>query len=717
MKKKSIEKVMLIIFLGVCLSIVGMSRQIEDPGVLLRSAIEKEEVDGDLQGAIDLYQQIIEKFSDNQATAAQAQLRIGLCYEKLGQKSVLLAKDAFQKVINNYPSQSDEVRIAKEKLSRLIQIAEKIAKAPLVMTNKKIWAGYQSFRLGAPSPDGRYISYPPDNAVLGLLEIATGKKLLITNKGSRDESDGGALYSRWSADGKQIVYDWENFKDDKIEIRIIGIDGSKPRILYKNEEAKWARTYGWSPDGKQILACVEEINGADGIGQIVLVSTADGSVQVLKTLNGNKGWPENMNFSPDGHYIVYDFQQKENSPEHDISLLSTDGSREIPLVEHSADDYLLGWAPDGENILFASDRTGNLSAWLIAVANGKPQGTPKLVKPGIEQSVPLGFTSDGSFYYTFGGEYTRDIFSVRIDPESGEILNQPKKLIENFEGHNLSPDYSPDGKHLVYVRRMRLDTIINGTMILCIHSLETGEEQEFKLKLRQIDYPRWSPDGKSILFAGFGLNNHDLKLYQFDTQTGNLTALFSPQENHYVGLFEWSHDGKAIFYGQSSKTNNRTQIIRREIESGTEKELFLGSQNERFHFSCSPDGKWLSFFMRGGTDLRIIPVEGGEPRKLFNCNQGDTFSTLRWTADGKYILFVIRPPSDGSSPISRQNKCTLWRIPAEGGEAEKLGLAIDFIGHLSVHPDGQHIAYYNFSDPKDEVWKMENFLPKTKDKK
>jgi len=668
---------------------------------LISKGIQLEEVKGELEKAIEVYQTIVTRFSDNRSIAAKAQFHIGLCYERLGIKE---AQKAYQKVIDIYPEQVEAVKLANEKLSLLIRAETVNRKEDKEFNINQVWADYEAYSLGAPSPDGRYISYRDDDVTgdLGILEIATGKKLLLTNKGSREDIWSVAQYSRWSADSKQIVYDWYNDKDDKIEIRIIGIDGSKPRILYKNEDVTWAQTYGWSPDGKQILACFYRKEGAE---QVVLVSVDNGSVRVLKTLE--KEWPKNMNFSPDGHYIVYDFQQKENSSEHDIFLMSADGSREIPLVEHPADDYLLGWAPDGENILFASDRTGNLSAWLIAVANGKPQGTPKLVKPDIEQSVPLGFTSDGSFYYTFGGENTRDIFSVRIDPESGVILNQPKKLIENFEGHNLSPDYSPDGKHLVYVRRMRPD-------ILCIRSLETGEEQEFKLKLNRIDFPRWSPDGNSILIAGQG--NNGLKLYQVDTQTGNLTALFSPQENHYVGLFEWSHDGKAIFYGQPSKTNNRTQIIHREIENGTEKELFLGSHfnkftdiYNRFHLSCSPDGKWLSFFMKGGTDLRIMPVEGGESRKLFNCNQGDTFTTLRWTADGKYILFVITP--------SDQWKCTLWRVPAEGGEAEKLGLEIDFIGHLSVHPDGQHIAYYNFSVLKQEVWKMENFLPKENAKK
>ena len=49
--------------------------------------------------------------------------------------------------------------------------------------------------------------------------------------------------------------------------------------------------------------------------------------------------------------------------------------------------------------------------------------------------------------------------------------------------------------------------------VLCIRSLETGEEQEFKLKLKQIELPRWSPDNRSVLIAGKG-NKNLWKLYQ-----------------------------------------------------------------------------------------------------------------------------------------------------------------------------------------------------------
>jgi Tol biopolymer transport system component len=79
-----------------------------------------------------------------------------------------------------------------------------------------------------------------------------------------------------------------------------------------------------------------------------------------------------------------------------------------------------------------------------------------------------------------------------------------------------------------------------------------------------------------------------------------------------------------------------------------------------------------------------------------------TGTGLSWTPDGRYILFEMRN-------LGHLEPTELWRVPAEGGEAQKL-LEMDGLTDISVHPDGQHIAF-TVGSTQFEVWAMESFLP------
>ena len=99
-----------------------------------------------------------------------------------------------------------------------------------------------------------------------------------------------------------------------------------------------------------------------------------------------------------------------------------------------------------------------------------------------------------------------------------------------------------------------------------------------------------------------------------------------------------------------------------------------------------------------------MPAAGGEPRELYRFEKiGYEGHSITWTADGKYILF------EGEGPRYRE----LFRISADGGEPQKLGLEMNRFFNLSVHPDGRHIAFSSSGSNAipDEVWVMENFLP------
>jgi thioredoxin-like negative regulator of GroEL len=112
--------------LGVLLTMVGDARQ-ADPGGLLRAAIEKEDVAGDLEGAMALYRQIIAEHGQNRPVAARALLRLGGCHEKLGQVE---AGKAYERLVAEYPDQAQEVARARDRLAAISQAAMASSREP-----------------------------------------------------------------------------------------------------------------------------------------------------------------------------------------------------------------------------------------------------------------------------------------------------------------------------------------------------------------------------------------------------------------------------------------------------------------------------------------------------------------------------------------------------------------------------------------------------------
>lgn len=64
---------------------------------------------------------------------------------------------------------------------------------------------------------------------------------------------------------------------------------------------------------------------------------------------------------------------------------------------------------------------GSLDAWMILVQEGGGQGAPKLVKKGIGDVGPMGFTRKGAFYYSVGTG-TLDVQIAELDSATGKIL-------------------------------------------------------------------------------------------------------------------------------------------------------------------------------------------------------------------------------------------------------------------------------------------------------
>ena len=671
-----------------------------------QKALAKERGEGNLEEAIALYLKVIDETKD-EALAAQAQLRIGFCYEKLGHEKAQLAQQAFQKVVDKYPAQTETARTAREKLA-LLQKGQMAPEKGAAQTRLRlVWEGPDVELMGGPSPDGRYVCYTDwETGDLAVHDLQTGGKRRLTGQTAWDGS--WAESSRWSPDGRLIAYTWD--KGVTAELRIIGLDDAKPRVLYQG--GGYPSVKDWSPDGRQILAVIYSEKGDPSFS---LITVSDGSIRHLKKTRLPTGYMNGqMRFSPDGRSIAFDLR-------NDIDLLSADGKTEGPLVRHPANERLLGWTPDGDHILFASDRSGAIDAWILPVTEGRPGGEAALLRKDIGEISPLGLTRDGAFFYGHGKD-TQKIYLASLDRKAGAFQATYQRVELPYEGRNHAPEYSSDGKRLAYIRQAvpRMD----GSNALCVFSPETGEEKKTALNLQQVSSVAWAPDGSSIMISGFG----EMRTFigRIDPGTGEIKEIFPSDKDAREELYiapAWSPDGQIVYcvHGvQVTASEPSLSIIAKDLSTGRTWDVYkMKAPFNLPMISVSPDGQWLAALEHPrGTNpnkekiLMAISTENGKARELcrFVSGTGNVVQP-RWSADGRYIFFPgIR---------KGEERWDIWYVPIEGGEPRKLGLALNQINYISPLSDGSGIVFSSMGPTVHgpEVWVMENFLPKSPGKK
>jgi Tol biopolymer transport system component len=552
---------------------------------------------------------------------------------------------------------------------------------------------------GRISQDGRWLCGMDDTGDLFVMETDTGSKRRLTQNASWDKVDFVEDFII-SPDSKRVAYVWYRNNRGR-DLKIINIDGTGERTLRTDAEPSaglWP--YDWTPDGRHLLGIKAKRNEER---RIVLISLSDGAIQEVKDLEGSR--LERMNLSPEGRWIAYDLAQNEDTGVRDIFLMSADGKREVPLVQNPADDRLLGWTPGGDQILFSSDRVekGILDVWMVTVEDGKVRGTPALVRrnAGNMEITPIGFTQNGSFYYTaFAGK--SDVYLAVLDPEKAKVSIPAKNIAQGFEGANRCPAWSPDGKYLAYISDRETDG--SQGKALCILSLDTGEYRAVFPQLEGVSRISWFADGESVLAISGGIRLVNVKtgsrrlvgygtICLIDVRTANVRTLF---EYDGTGIPRGTPDGKKILYTINSPQEKVSRIIGYDIASGQKKEIYRHS-GMITRMDISPDGKLLAFLDAADSSLKIMPVEGGAPRVLHELRLG----SMAWSPDGKHIYF------------SRyMQRWELWRIPSAGGEPVRFDLATKGnMSNFDIHPDGRRIVFDSQRYGQD-VWVMENFLPK-----
>jgi Tol biopolymer transport system component len=659
----------------------------KSPESMLGAALHQEEAQGDLKGAIAAYQKVLATPGVSRKTAAEALVRMGQCYEKLGDAE---SRKAYERVLREYADQKEAVAAARARLGSA-------KTAATGKSDRPVWTGPEVDIFGRISPDGRYLTYVDwfETGNLMIHDMVTGKNHSLTKKKSWEDSPGYALWSSISPDGKQVAYAWANNQKD-FDLLVAALQGTaigEPRILLSSKEIHSIRPFEWSKDCKWIAVQVER---ADSVTQIGLLSVQDGTLRVLRSVDWRG--TSNVAFSPDGRYIAYDLPESDTTQKRDVFTLAVDGSRGTTLVANSADDSMVGFSRDGQ-LLFSSDRTGSQALWAQQFVDGKVLGSPVNVKPDFGSPWIHGVTASGALYITKAVSDS-DVYIVPFDLRAGKLAGNPVG-VQRFpsRGH---PDWSPDSKFLAFVD---CGSSGDGPCTILIRNVQTGAVHDLRPALQYLAYPRWSPDARSFLAGG-----RDLKgrrgLFLIDAASGETSLVSLGSVRRAV----WSPDGRKIYYGHRDG-----KVLERELASGKERALF-SFPKDAVTVTFSPDGR-LAAYVRTSSALILISAENGESREVWTSRPPESIvphPVLCWTPDSR-ALIMTKKLTTGSRQIEGPRE--LWLVPVTGDSPRKLDIDVsewDILNGDSprLSPDGRQIAYMAGKRSL-EVWALEGSIARS----
>lgn len=660
------------------------------PRELFERARMLEESNHGLPEAIALYAQVAAQAGDRQL-AATAQLRIGLLNDRLGRKDD--AQRAFRAVIDRHGDQPVLVRQAKERLEPPQAMAGSGPRA------RQVWAALNASPLSAPSPDGRLLSHVDfESGNLAVRDLAAGTSQLLTRDGTYTARDWQwAEFSVFSSDSRHLAYGWS--RNSAYELKVVAADGSNMRTIYRSDSTSLVHPFAWTPDGLRILATLSD---TDGSVRLALVTVATGAVRTLKTLDWRG--PVRASLSPDGAWIAYDFPPREEWPARDVYLLAADGSREIKLVEHPSNDFSPMWTPDGEHVMFLTDRGGSMAAWIQRVTAGRAAGPARLLKSDMHRAYPLGFTARGALHYLIQSGQ-EDIYVAHLAENGNRMADRPSRASEHLVGANSSPDWSPDGSRLAYVSK-RLPRPLNlllGARVICVVDMASGQVRQLSPPLAYLQRPRWSPDGRDLLVAAAAKGQSGL--YRLNVDSGEFARLVQLERPGYFNGSAWSRDGRTIFYIAAEGTGAGQRVMSLELSSGRERVLD-DSPGPKSDLAVSHDGDRLAYRASAGTvgALRILGLEDGSRRDLVPGIPVGGFRGLNWTSDDQALIFATLD--------EKTRRIHLERIPAAGGAPRRFadGFDLEHLLDVRLHPDGRRFAFSS-REGLDEIWSIENFLP------
>lgn len=518
----------------------------------------------------------------------------------------------------------------------------------------------------ALAPDGQrvaYIAADPETWSRDLFVKQPGmeKPLRLT------DDPGGEVNPVWSRDGQEILFLRYGRGGCTGFFSVPALGGTERRLADCLPQTLPA--FDGSPDGQTLAVSV--VDPLLQRPRLALLTLADGTLHWLPPPPTTAFADWDPVFSPDGQHLAFTRAQTQRTQDVYLLHLATETSRRLTADYRDLKSYT--WLPEGQHLIFSSDRSGSYALWQLGI-DGKNLHP---LTPGRWNLKEPSFAASGHLAYE-RWRYDTNIWQTDLTEAA-----RPDAALLTSTRWDQEPSFSPDGTRLAFVSNR------SGPYELWTSQADGSDLRQItQLDGPVVSAPRWSPDGTHLAFVsypnGFG------EIHLIDAEGGPPRSL-TPGTEHDHQFPAWSRDGQTLYF--SSNRSGSWQIWQQSVLGSAPTQLTTDGGGRALP---STDGQTLYFSRRDTTGLWQLPVTGGTATLVTDALQ--PFDGGNWDLAGGLLFYVQR---------TDRNEATVQRHDLRTGTTTRVAtLARNLMwnqANLAVSPDGSILLHVQVDDNESDL--------------
>lgn len=475
----------------------------------------------------------------------------------------------------------------------------------------------------------------------------------------------GLRYPNLTPDGKRVVFCYRG------DIWIANVDGTGTanRLTMHEAQETLPRI---SPDGKTI-AFTSKRNG----GHDLFVVPIDGGIP--KQITFHSAFEALCDWSPDGKRVLFVSNRDVDSGRTDLYEMDIKGGTPRRITRDGASEG--SYSPDGKSVVYVRGFIGiywdnykgsaNFDIYTVPTAGGTPN---RLTNTEGNERFPY-YSADGKFLFFLAEQKgVANFYAMPVKP------NAKRKQITKYKGADVHrPKLAWDRKTAAFER--------SGQLYLRDLSKKDAKTRALKLEVKSDvrhsgivkrtvtsggEQVHISSDGRRAAFVLHG------DIWTMPAGGGNARRVTSgPEQDQWP---RWSPDGKTIAYFSNGRGNEDIMLL--DVRSGRKTQLTTNRRGDFFH-NWSPDGRSLVFCSErsGNKDIWTVEIKSRKFTQLTNNPTADDDPTF--TPDGRSVVF----------DSGRNGPQAIYIMDRNGGNQRRITQGSAFFQVPSVSPDGRLIVY------------------------